>query len=233
MITGEFTASTPKPNTTTAKIPRRGVLPTMPTPRARKLAVAIGGALAASIVLGLFARWLFTNDSAPARRRAIASAAAPARPTRSAAVAASMPAAVAASRPAASAEPAAALASAPPATAAAPTSVSSIIDLGDGSCSAVVESRLGGAVWIDDQPIGSAPVEVRGLWCGRRVSVRIERPGFVAWHRVLVPQEGRQSRIAATLRRAPAPVRASTDPQPVHARTEPTAPFEPLRLFFE
>jgi hypothetical protein len=195
---------------TTEKIARAAVLPTLPTRRWRIGAIA-AVALAASVAIGLCARWWIASDIAAPRST-------------------KKPAIVLETKKPAAAQSAAPATAAPIAIASKGATGPRVVDFGDGSCSAVIDAKAGGDVTLDDQPIGATPVTVEGLWCGRTLTVRIHRSGFDTWTKTIVTQEGRTSRIVAALRRPPASPRAAAETPPARVETAAAGTIEPSPL---
>lgn len=110
--------------------------------------------------------------------------------------------------------------------AAMPSATSSVrrVDFGDGSCAMLIDAKLGGEVSVDGQSVGPTPVHVNGLWCGRQTNVVINRAGYQRWSRLVITQEGRTSRLMATLRRRPPQTVGTFEPFIEKQTIDPSSP---------
>ncbi len=116
--------------------------------------------------------------------------------------------------PTASEPPVASVAPPPVDKAASPaTTAGAAIRVGEGSCRLHVTSEPGdGVVMVDGRVVGSTPLDVEGVYCGRRTRVAISRAGFVPWDRRIVAEEGVTTPVTAALHRPGTPVVITSTP---------------------
>lgn len=75
------------------------------------------------------------------------------------------------------------------------------VQVGEGSCSVEVDSKRPGAVHVAGKAVGTSPILLTGLWCGRSVRIQVRSQGYRVWSQKVVPQEGRLSKLRATPKR--------------------------------
>ena len=81
-------------------------------------------------------------------------------------------------------------------------SVDRSVAVSHGSCSIRVDANVaGGIVMIDGRAVGSAPIQIDGLYCGHRTRVAVVDPALAPWERSINPEEGTVVQVHASLGR--------------------------------
>jgi hypothetical protein len=71
-----------------------------------------------------------------------------------------------------------------------------------GSCSIRIDADIAGSIaMVDGRAVGAVPMQVDGLYCGRRTRVAVADPAFAPWERTIIPEEGTLVRVRASLGR--------------------------------
>ena len=88
-----------------------------------------------------------------------------------------------------------------------------------GSCTIHIDAdALGSVVIVDGRVVGDAPVDVDGIYCGRRTQVTVANPRFAPWERSIVPEEGKPSRVHARLARLTTAIAVTSTPSAATVR---------------
>ena len=206
VVAGELLVPSPPPTATASHSDRADRYPLAPR---RIWPIALAGSIVVAAVIVVASVFFWSKEPAPRPVPSYASAnVALPLPVAAARPASPPPAPLAAARPA-SPPPAPVVTPATPT----PPTPSPALAIDHGSCTLRVESGVSGSVvMIDGRAIAEAPLDVDGLYCGRRVHVTVANPHYAPWDRWVVPEEAKPLRVRADLRRLTTAVAVTSVP---------------------